>query len=270
MLFHPKHSPFPTISTPLLFIAMGFIILCEWTALLWRDLLLKKYLLTILLVSRSVETITLAALMKYKYLIKMNLVIFIRRVSMVIYGQVLNRENRRITPDSQSASFSTHHNASTEPTHTSFFNCDFQSGFLWGLYYSALFGFFVILAGLGVFWLTGKNPLLAIRFTLPEAQSTRILFLLVGGLISPVAEELFFRAYLYTYLRKYGVITALMISTATFALCHYKGNELPLIQMVGGVLFGLVYEKSRHVITPITVHVLGNMSIFTLNLLSLH
>ena len=143
-------------------------------------------------------------------------------------------------------------------------------GFLFGLYSSAIFGVVVVIASLCILGLTGKNPLLAIRFTLPEAQSTRILFLLVGGLISPVAEELFFRAYLYTYLRKYGVITALMISTATFALCHYKGNELPLIQMVGGGLFGLVYEKSRHVITPITVHVLGNMSIFTLNLLSLH
>ncbi len=143
-------------------------------------------------------------------------------------------------------------------------------GFLLGLYSSAIFGGGVVMTSLCILGLTGKNPLLAIRFTLPEAQSTRILFFLVGGLISPVAEELFFRAYLYTYLRKFGVITALVISTAAFSLCHYKGNHLPFIQMAGGILFGLVYEKSRDVITPITVHVLGNMSIFTLNLLPLH
>ena len=124
-------------------------------------------------------------------------------------------------------------------------------GFLLGLYSSAIFGGGVVMTSLCILGLTGKKPF--IGHTIHASGSaihSHFVFSWWVGLISPVAEELFFRAYLYTYLRKFGVITALVISTAAFSLCHYKGNHLPFIQMAGGILFGLVYEKSRDVITP--------------------
>jgi len=38
-------------------------------------------------------------------------------------------------------------------------------------------------------------------------------------------------------------------------------------QIVGGIIFAIAYEKEGSLIVPITIHVLGNMAIFTLSLI---
>jgi hypothetical protein len=37
--------------------------------------------------------------------------------------------------------------------------------------------------------------------------------------------------------------------------------------MVGGIIFALAYEIERSLMVPVTIHVLGNMAIFTLSLI---
>jgi hypothetical protein len=41
-----------------------------------------------------------------------------------------------------------------------------------------------------------------------------------------------------------------------------------LTQAVGGILFAVAYEVERSLLVPITIHVLGNLAIFSLSLFS--
>ena len=141
---------------------------------------------------------------------------------------------------------------------------DWIAGLKYGLLWSAGFGLTVAL-GFGLFYLIGYNALLWIRTPLP-AGFERGLFFLVGGLIAPISEEIFFRGILYGYLRRWGIMLALIVTTAIFVLLH-SVQGFPLAQLVGGIVFALAYEASGNLLVPITIHVLGNLAIFTLSLL---
>jgi len=43
---------------------------------------------------------------------------------------------------------------------------------------------------------------------------------------------------------------------------------IPLPQVVGGIVFAVAYEIEGSLMVPITIHVLGNLAIFTLSLMS--
>ena len=92
------------------------------------------------------------------------------------------------------------------------------------------------------------------------------LYFVIGGFIAPVAEELCFRGILYTFFRRWGIMTAMVASTAIFVMLHTI-HGLPVIQIVGGIVFAMAYETSRNLTVPITIHCLGNLAIFTLSLL---
>lgn len=132
-----------------------------------------------------------------------------------------------------------------------------------GLAWSAAFGA-AALCSFVLLHLAGMRPFVMIRMPLPSTGHDLALFFLVGGVLAPVAEEIFFRGLIYGYFRKWGVAFALIASTALFTLAHsLKG--FPLTQMVGGLLFALAYEKEKNLLVPISIHVLGNLAIFTLS-----
>lgn len=141
-----------------------------------------------------------------------------------------------------------------------------------GLIWSAGFG---VLAGIGGFilFLAGMDPFRLIHVNLPQTRSGIILFFVVGGVIAPMAEEIFFRGVIYGYLRKnvfgslhhWGIWPALIISTALFVMAHQTGNGIPLPQLVGGVMFCLAYEKEKSLIAPMIIHSLGNLALFSLS-----
>ena len=134
-----------------------------------------------------------------------------------------------------------------------------KKGLLWSGGFAVVAG--LLCAGLAV---AGREPLHLIRSPLPAAAGQRFLYFFVGGLVAPVFEELFFRGILFGYLRRWGVPAAVLISTAVFAAFHLP--TIPLTQVVGGVVFAVAYHHSGSLITPITIHVLGNLAIFTLSL----
>jgi membrane protease YdiL (CAAX protease family) len=141
-------------------------------------------------------------------------------------------------------------------------NTGLVKGAVWSLAFGAAAAF-----AMAVIYLIGKNPLLMLKSPLPSRPWELVLFFAVGGVIAPVAEELCFRGILYTYFRRYGILTALATSTAIFVMLHtYRG--LPLPQIVGGIVFAIAYETSGNLIVPITIHCLGNIAIFTLSLVS--
>jgi hypothetical protein len=140
------------------------------------------------------------------------------------------------------------------------------SGLKKGLLWSAGFGALVSIACVGLF-VAGINPLTLMKARLPTQTGDLILFFIVGGMVGPVAEELFFRGVLYGFLRRWGLIVALVLSTLIFVLCHPIGHGIPITRLVGGFLFALAYEFGGSLIVPITIHTLGNLSIFSISLL---
>jgi len=140
------------------------------------------------------------------------------------------------------------------------------SGLKKGLLWSAGFGALATIACVGLF-AAGINPLTLIRARLPTQTSDLILFFIVGGMVGPVAEELFFRGILYGFLRRWGVIVALVLSTLIFVLCHPVSHGIPVTRLLGGIVFAVAYEIGGSLIVPITIHMLGNLAIFTLSLI---
>jgi membrane protease YdiL (CAAX protease family) len=136
-------------------------------------------------------------------------------------------------------------------------------GFLW----SAGFGMGALAAHL-ILYAVGINGLSLIRTHLPRGSGNIALFFLVGGMVGPIAEEVFFRGILYGFFRTWGVLVALAFSTFVFVLAHPVFPSIPVTNVVGGIVFGLAYEKEENLVVPVTIHALGNMAIFTLSLIS--
>ena len=140
-------------------------------------------------------------------------------------------------------------------------------GALRGIYWSLGFG---ALAGVGmiIMFAMGQNPFVLLHGGAPRLSGWSLtVFFIVGGLVGPIAEELFFRGILYGFVRRWGVIAALVVSTALFVMCHRVGGRIPFTQVVGGLVFALSYEKEKNLMAPIVLHVAGNVSLFSLPLL---
>ena len=136
-----------------------------------------------------------------------------------------------------------------------------------GLLWSACFG---LAAGvlIGVLYAFGINVLKLLFTPLPYSKMMALIYLLVGGVIGPVAEEIFFRGIVYGYLRRWGVYFAIALSTLVFVLAHLTAGRLPFTQVVGGIVFALAYEREKCLLVPITIHCLGNLTIFSISFLA--
>ena len=139
-----------------------------------------------------------------------------------------------------------------------------------GLLWSVCFGLVAALAAV-VLYSAGTNPITMIGGRLPAGVSQIVALFVVGGVIGPVAEEMFFRGVLYGFFRRWGLLPALLISTALFVLVHLLVRPMQgymFIQAIGGVLFAASYELEKNLMVPITIHCLGNMALFSIPLLS--
>ena len=80
------------------------------------------------------------------------------------------------------------------------------------------------------------------------------LFVLGGVVVAPVAEEIFFRSFVFAGLRdRYGWVKAGLISAAVFALIHLQPTMVvPYFAL--GFLFALLYHQSRSIWPVIAMH----------------
>jgi membrane protease YdiL (CAAX protease family) len=94
------------------------------------------------------------------------------------------------------------------------------------------------------------------------------LALLGAGIVAPVAEEAFFRGFVFSGLRRnMRLVPALGLSAALFAIVHITPTSWPPI-FVLGILFALLYEQTGSVWPAVIMHGLINSMAFVLMYLS--
>jgi membrane protease YdiL (CAAX protease family) len=132
-----------------------------------------------------------------------------------------------------------------------------------GFFWSAGFGILAA-AGYTLLHLIGFDPTRIIRPDPAALLDRPALIFAVGGLIAPIAEEMYFRGVMFGYCRRWGFWPALILSTLVFTLMHGNALDTATPQLVGGIVFALAYEIEKSLLTPIAIHILGNTAIFTL------
>jgi len=135
-----------------------------------------------------------------------------------------------------------------------------------GLIWSAGFGAASVVT-LGILYFLDFNLLEIFSSPSPSSISGLILLLIVGGFFSPIAEEIFFRGIVYSFLRRWGIILAILGSAILFSVVHAAITGISFIQIIGSLVFATAYEVEKNLVVPITIHVLGNMAIFALSFL---
>ncbi|MFH1395547.1 MAG: type II CAAX endopeptidase family protein, partial [Candidatus Omnitrophota bacterium] len=87
---------------------------------------------------------------------------------------------------------------------------------------------------------------------------------LFAGIFGPIAEETFFRGFMYSAIKKgVGIWGAMVITSAVFALLHaHAVGFLPIMAL--GLLLAYLYEKTGSLTASITVHVMHNVAMVIL------
>ncbi len=137
------------------------------------------------------------------------------------------------------------------------------SGILRGIVWSMGFGA-VVAVGLAVGRLAAIIPVGFFQSRMPQQPVDIFTYFLVGAGVAPIAEEIYFRGLVFGYLRRWGPIAAILGSTLLFVVVHPNLQNIPIPQIVGGLLFALSYEVEKNLMVPIVIHMSGNMALFSL------
>ena len=129
------------------------------------------------------------------------------------------------------------------------------------------------LLGLVGFWVlawsaqnAGAVPQLQRAF-LDASQGTPAQFgllLMLGGLLGPFGEEVLFRGVLYTWLRRWGWVLAILVSSVVFGVLHGLTPVFLLHATAMGALLALLYEKSGSLWPGVLAHGLHNALLLVL------
>ncbi len=114
-----------------------------------------------------------------------------------------------------------------------------------------------------------SNPVISFVMQAAKTNSVpaAVIFYLTLGVLAPICEEILFRGFLYTALRRYwGILPSMLLSAALFAGVHLDaGGFLPLMTL--GMLFAFTLEKTRSILPCMVAHGLWNSGTFTMVLL---
>lgn len=103
----------------------------------------------------------------------------------------------------------------------------------------------------------GSNPILSLALQAQDWVALAIFFF-TASIAAPVFEEIMFRGFLLPSLTRYlPVWAAIGTSSLVFAIAHLSLSEvLPLTAL--GMILGIVYARSRNLLSSILVHSLWN------------
>ncbi len=90
-------------------------------------------------------------------------------------------------------------------------------------------------------------------------------------LFSPIAEEILFRGFLFRALRKhFHFIFALFVSALLFMGMHMVWGNIGMQNLnhfFGGIVFALIYAKTRSIFAAMILHSLGNTALILLEII---
>jgi membrane protease YdiL (CAAX protease family) len=102
-----------------------------------------------------------------------------------------------------------------------------------------------------------SQPIMQLFERVPE-PTRKIPIILLAIVIAPLAEEFFFRGFLYGVLKRYaGALPALLFTGVAFALIHLHVPSLLPLFLLACVLT-LAYELSGSLLVPMAMHALFN------------
>jgi uncharacterized protein len=100
---------------------------------------------------------------------------------------------------------------------------------------------------------------------LEDADQNLLVALATGMLliaVAPLAEEIFFRGFLYQAFRNsFGVLPGALLSAVIFGAIHFEFFKLVQLAILG-VILALLFEKTRSLWSPIILHALNNTLAF--------
>lgn len=108
-----------------------------------------------------------------------------------------------------------------------------------------------------------SHPLVDVFLEEDHTSFLLLISFLLGAVIGPIFEEIFFRGFCYPIFRnKWGKFWAAGLSAAFFAGIHHSGFMfLPIFVL--GVALAYLYEKRKSLIAPITFHIIHNTLFIT-------
>ena len=96
---------------------------------------------------------------------------------------------------------------------------------------------------------------------LEDADQNLLLAIATGMLlivVAPLAEEVFFRGFLYQAFRNsFGVLPGALLSAVIFGAIHFEFFKLVQLAILG-VILALLFEKTRSLWSPIILHAVNN------------
>ncbi|MFC1548402.1 lysostaphin resistance A-like protein [Candidatus Omnitrophota bacterium] len=94
-----------------------------------------------------------------------------------------------------------------------------------------------------------------------EEKETAVLWLstLFAAIFGPVAEEIFFRGFMYNAIKRtLGMFWGMIITAAVFSMLHaHIAGFLPIMAL--GILLAYLYEKTGSLVTSMSVHIMHNV-----------
>lgn len=88
---------------------------------------------------------------------------------------------------------------------------------------------------------------------------TILIAFISAAVISPVYEEIFYRGFLYRWLRtRIGFNGALLLSSLIFTIIHIPTYNVMPVNFISGILFALAYERTNSIWPSVLIHGLTN------------
>lgn len=84
---------------------------------------------------------------------------------------------------------------------------------------------------------------------------TMIIGIVSAGIVSPFYEEIFYRGFIYRWLRtRVSMRWAIVISSLIFTLAHFPTMNAMPVNFISGVVFAWTYERTGSVVPAMIVH----------------
>lgn len=90
-------------------------------------------------------------------------------------------------------------------------------------------------------------------------EGWKLVLFIAAIFLAPIAEEIYFRGFLYKTLKtRIHVFWAMLVQAAFFALLHLHNITGSILIFVTGILLAMIYERRKTIYAPIFVHCLIN------------